>query len=364
MSGRMIKCGKDLTFFAAANSGRGFVSFYPEVFEGNGIMRRYLIKGGPGTGKSTLMRAVAQKALDEGMCVEYYRCSSDPESLDAVVIEGRVAVIDATSPHCVEPRLAGANDEIINLGAFWNAEGLAARRGEIEVLSNNKSESYECAYNFISAACKVRKNTKKLFEKFINKDKMRKSVLCISRTIPKQEGFSARVGLRSAVGMSGEVSLDTYEQMADKIYWIKDPYGIGTLFLDMLIEESRRRKNSIRVSYDPLEPSEPDALFFEKSKTAFIIAEGRCEGKDNKYINMKRFVDIPADISSALRRKSRELKKIDEQLVGLATESLEGAGTSHFELEKIYKSCMDFKSLEKFSSLFLERIIQNARSRI
>ena len=361
MSGRVIKCGKEVTFFAAANSGRGFVSFYPEVFEGNGITRRYLIKGGPGTGKSTLMRAVARRALDEGMCVEYYRCSSDPQSLDAVVIEGRVAVIDATSPHCVEPRLAGASDEIINLGAFWNDEGLAARRSEIETLSQSKSESYESAYAFLSAAYKVRKNTIRLFEKFINKGKMKKTALRISRTIPKQDKFSTAVGLRSAIGMSGEVSLDTYEQIADKIYWISDAYGSGALLLNMLIEEAKRRKNSISISYDPLEPSEPDALLFEESKIAFIIGEVGCEGKENKYINMKRFFEIPSDKASVLRRKYREFERIKARLMSLATESLAEAGESHFELEKIYKSCMDFKSLERFSSFFLERVIRNVR---
>ena len=90
-------------FFAAANSGRGFVSFYGEIFNTDKIKRRFLIKGGPGTGKSTLMRRIAESACRKGEQVCLYRCSSDPSSLDGVIINGEVAVIDSTAPHTVEP---------------------------------------------------------------------------------------------------------------------------------------------------------------------------------------------------------------------------------------------------------------------
>ena len=89
-------------FFAAANSGRGFVSFYGKIFGRENIKRRYLIKGGPGTGKSTFMKKVAEAAEDCGMSVERYRCSSDPNSLDGVIINKNVAVIDSTAPHAEE----------------------------------------------------------------------------------------------------------------------------------------------------------------------------------------------------------------------------------------------------------------------
>ena len=74
--------------FAAANSGKGFCSFYGEIFSPERTERRYLIKGGPGTGKSSLMRRVAGEAEKRGYGVEYYRCSSDPTSLDAILIGG------------------------------------------------------------------------------------------------------------------------------------------------------------------------------------------------------------------------------------------------------------------------------------
>ena len=85
-----VRCddtGEKKVFFAAANSRDGFVSFYGSIFGSENIKKRYLIKGGPGTGKSTFIRRVAGRAEAEGYSVEYYRCSSDPDSLDGALID-------------------------------------------------------------------------------------------------------------------------------------------------------------------------------------------------------------------------------------------------------------------------------------
>ena len=119
--------------FAASNSGKGFCSYYGDIFSEKTILRRYLIKGGPGTGKSSFMRTVAQGARDEGAYVEYDRCSSDPSSLDAVVIDSKIALIDATAPHNVEPELVGARDELVDLGRFWDSDMLFENRKAMKI---------------------------------------------------------------------------------------------------------------------------------------------------------------------------------------------------------------------------------------
>ena len=74
-------------YFAASNSCRGFVSYYPACFgTDSGVEKLYIMKGGPGTGKSRFMRDVATYAVDRGADVTYYYCSSDAASLDGVII--------------------------------------------------------------------------------------------------------------------------------------------------------------------------------------------------------------------------------------------------------------------------------------
>lgn len=54
----------------------------------------------PGGGKSSLMKDIGRRALDEGFTLEYHHCPSDPNSIDGIVInELGVAIVDGTPPH-------------------------------------------------------------------------------------------------------------------------------------------------------------------------------------------------------------------------------------------------------------------------
>ena len=62
------------------------------------------------------MKQSGMDLLKEGYDVEFMHCSSDPESLDGLVIPAfKVALIDGTAPHIVDPKNPGAVDETIHL---------------------------------------------------------------------------------------------------------------------------------------------------------------------------------------------------------------------------------------------------------
>ena len=69
-------------YFAASNSHKGFISYFNEIFRSSQISHLYIIKGGPGTGKSRFIREIASDAEALGYDTEYYYCSSDQSSLD------------------------------------------------------------------------------------------------------------------------------------------------------------------------------------------------------------------------------------------------------------------------------------------
>ncbi|MBR5615851.1 MAG: hypothetical protein IKW66_03430, partial [Clostridia bacterium] len=81
------KASKERAYFAASNSRAGFHSYYEACFR-HKVDRLFFIKGGPGTGKSTLMRRVARCGEARGYLAEYYYCSSDADSLDAILLYG------------------------------------------------------------------------------------------------------------------------------------------------------------------------------------------------------------------------------------------------------------------------------------
>jgi len=91
-------------FFLGANSGDGFHSLYDsfvDCAEGDFL---WVIKGGPGCGKSSFMRHIARAAENAGCEVEYILCSGDPDSLDGIYLRDlRTAYVDGTAPHVTAP---------------------------------------------------------------------------------------------------------------------------------------------------------------------------------------------------------------------------------------------------------------------
>lgn len=89
-----------VSFFLGANTPSGFYSLYDQLIDPDEARRVYLLKGGPGCGKSSLMRRVAAALEEAGEAAEYIQCSGDPGSLDAVVFPRLgAAIVDATAPH-------------------------------------------------------------------------------------------------------------------------------------------------------------------------------------------------------------------------------------------------------------------------
>lgn len=137
-------------YFAAMNSYGGFVSHYRDCFAQE---RRYIIKGGPGCGKSTLMRRIAREAEQRGLEVEYYDCSSDPGSLDGIVLPSLgIAMFDGTAPHEEAASAPGWRDNLIDLGAYWDSKALREHQDEIIPLSEKKTEAYHGAYRYLGMA--------------------------------------------------------------------------------------------------------------------------------------------------------------------------------------------------------------------
>ena len=138
--------------FPGGNTCHGFYSFYDYVVPPDARLK-IILKGGPGVGKSTLMKQLGQELLDIGHSLEFHWCSSDSDSLDALVLpEQEIAILDGTAPHVVEPRYPGVVDEIVNLGDFWNADRLREYKTEIMGITALNSQYFALAYSRLREA--------------------------------------------------------------------------------------------------------------------------------------------------------------------------------------------------------------------
>ena len=144
--------GKTRKMFPGGNTANGFYSFFDYIIP-NDVNRIFCLKGGPGVGKSSFMKKMAKEFTKMGYDVELHYCSSDPSSLDGVVIKGlNVVMIDATAPHTVDPKIPGAVDEILNFGEFWDVDKIEKKREEKASCNSDISECFQWAVRFLKSA--------------------------------------------------------------------------------------------------------------------------------------------------------------------------------------------------------------------
>ena len=144
-----------MRFFPGGNTSQGFCSRFGSILPEP--KRMVYLKGGPGVGKSSLMKRVAAAYEAKGLAVEYFHCLSDPDSLDGIAIpEVGFGMMDGTAPHVYDPVLPVARDELINLADFLDAPALRAHVPEIAQHSAEISKLFRRAYGFLSAAAAVR----------------------------------------------------------------------------------------------------------------------------------------------------------------------------------------------------------------
>ncbi|MEA4965642.1 MAG: hypothetical protein VB055_07465 [Oscillospiraceae bacterium] len=140
-----------IRYFLGANSAGGFFSHYDELLPARQRLR--ILKGGPGCGKSTLMKRVAEEAERLGLAAERIPCSSDPDSLDGIVVPDLgYAVADGTAPHIVEPVLCGCGEVYLDLGRGYDAAALFGIRDTLRSLSRAAGDCFPAATACLRAA--------------------------------------------------------------------------------------------------------------------------------------------------------------------------------------------------------------------
>lgn len=147
------------SFFAAANGYEGFRSRFDKVFSHQRLNKLFVIKGGPGTGKSTLMKMIANLFITNHN-ITYVYCSSDPNSLDGIIIENngiKIGIADGTSPHVIEPSYPGAFEEIINLGDGFDYHKLYNLSKQVIELNDTKKYFYKKGYHALNVAGTIHK---------------------------------------------------------------------------------------------------------------------------------------------------------------------------------------------------------------
>ncbi len=336
-------------FFLGANSPEGFVSLFSDCYSAALGWHTYIIKGGPGTGKSTLMKRVAEHFLKRGEECVLCPCSSDPSSLDGLIFpKKRIAVLDGTSPHIVEPKIPGASEEIINLGDCWKTAKLMDSRMEIIEKTKENRLFHKKASNYISAAGAIARDIRETAESAAEKGKAKlfgRSLL--KKYLPKKEGepiiwrrFLSGITPRGLVFYRS-----TIENFADTRVLISDPFGgVAPIILGEILEGIYKSGYEAIICACPLDPSKTEHIFLPELGLYFGTINRYLEvTPTERVIHSRRFMDMRALHEERGRIKAS--RRLLSELIDLASDSLSDAKLCHDELEAYYIGAMDREKL-------------------
>lgn len=339
------------SYFAASNSMYGFKSYFGDIF--GTLDYLYIIKGGSGTGKSRFMREVANAAADNRERVEYFYCSSDPKSLDGIILCDRnIGIIDGTAPHTVEPTLPGCKEEIINLGEFLDPNILRSQRTYIEKLLGDKKALYKRAYNYLSIAGKCDRIADEIAKKAVQAEKLKKWAERFVSKLALTDKYDREVRIVSSISYMGNICFDIADD-CETIYYISEKNGVQYEVMKAIYDAAQMRKISMRVSYTPLDPLKIDAIYFTDNKIAVTTLECK-KNAEYETINTSRFVSTDAFREN--RCRLRFLKKTGDALLDNAVDIMKEIFKTHSEIEKIYSSAMDFEKKEKCTADIIAKI--------
>ena len=329
-------------FFLGANSKRGFYSLYDNLSDPAAGDFLWVLKGGPGCGKSTFMKRIGAAAEAAGVPVEYIHCSGDPGSLDAVRLPAQqVAYVDGTAPHVIEGLYPGAASLYLDLGSYFDAASLSQHLGEIAALNRQYKARYADAYALLGAAAALLpKNTPSLWGS-VQTDKLERRLAGFCARELRRQNKPAKQTHRflSAWSCAGYVSFaETLSATAQRTYLLDNEAGLGHVYLEKLAAASAALGYDALLCHDPLEPEKLEALLLPERSLLLLTSERQktVQIADARHLRLDILTDPPE--RAALRRRRRE----SEMLLRSSAETLADARFLHDELEAVYHPHVDF----------------------
>ena len=245
------------TFFLGANTGKGFFSLY-DRFPPEGAFL-HVIKSGPGTGKSSLMRRIGQAAEARGLAVQRVLCSGDPDSLDGVFLPDLgLAWADGTAPHVLEPTLLGVTGDYLELGSFLSCPFSAREKAELLALREAYQEKYRQAYGLLADCANAGGLREKKAEEQLPAQRL-------DRLKEKEKAGTVSQCFRSAISCKGFMRSQALE--AD---WERLPTSAESL--------RRAKERALEKGYElidclhPLDPTVSEAILLPEERVCLELA--------------------------------------------------------------------------------------------
>ncbi len=331
--------------FPGGNTASGFVGFFESLRRK--ARRTVILKGGPGVGKSTLMGKVGKHYERLGFETDYYHCSGDPDSLDAVAVTAvGFLILDGTAPHIVDPALPGARDGILNLGVCLDEEQLARQGEEIYKLNRDVAGHYARAYRYLRAALAVRQDAAAVYENALPEKEKRALQRELTALLPAAGPGGESHAFCQAITWKGVVQ-ETDALIAETACCLDVPWGFDVDALLRPVWEAAGRQGMARCAWhDPLDAGKLNHV--TAGSAVFTTA-----------MLMDGILLSPDMDEDTLRAEASRLafdRAACDLMQNQAVEALSQAKQKHDALERYYIDAMDYERLEEIKGELLESL--------
>ncbi len=349
-------------FFLGSNTPKGFVGTTETLYTPDG-WRVYLLKSGPGTGKSTLLRRVYEQLTTTGETAEVFCCSSDPHSLDAVRFpDQRLCLIDGTAPHSVEPSYWGAVEQIVPLSLCMG--DLYDSAPSVIALTNEKRALHHRCCGHLRAAASLLNDSRRIENDCLDHEKVCRYAhrLWISECISERtetQPLASETRFLSAFTPDGWITLyDTLQALCPRIYAIEDEQGAAASLLLSELEKAANADGKRCIACPcPLFPNDgTEHLLLPELGLAFTTSNSfhKVDFPVFRRIHASRFLD-----TERLRRHRQRLcflRRAAAELLREATALSAQAKTVHDQLEQYSDAVMDWQRYEELTNELLQNI--------
>ncbi|MBP8640770.1 MAG: hypothetical protein KBI01_07735 [Oscillospiraceae bacterium] len=349
-----------LRYFLGGNTYRGFYSLYDSfvsLSEGNFL---WVLKGGPGCGKSSFMKMLGSAAEKAGLSVEYAVCSGDPSSLDGVFIpELKTAYTDGTAPHIADANMAGVDSAYINLGEFYDYAAISEYKADLKELYRECSASYKKAYSLIAAAGALQQGWQSGFPLDSEKESVVRRANGIAlREFGKKHREKGQIKYRflSALTCRGLSSFPaSAEALCDRFYVFENRFRLGDTALQSLTQAAVEAGHDVIVCPNPLTPEVAEAVLIPSLSLGFLTSDSAlATNPDSRCIRLDALVD--RERIKKARPELRRSEKMTEALVNEGYGALSEAKRFHDQIEGIFNPNVDFDGVNALVQEHIEKL--------
>lgn len=353
---------KVINYYASSNTSKGFVSFFNSNLKD--MRKIFIIKGGPGSGKSTLMKKLGK--YWEDCDIEYIHCSSDNDSVDGIINTNlKIAIVDGTAPHVIEPTIPGAIGEYINLSDAWDIEFLEENKEKLEDLNLKIQECYKNAYLSMNMGLKIHDEWEAIYLKNMDFEKADKLADDLIQKILKEVRYDkkSRMKHRFIGASTPDGACNTVENLTEDIgkrYFIKGRPGTGkSTILKKIAFACDNRGIDVDIYHCGFDPDSLDMLIFNELDICIFDATAPHEffpTRDSDEILDFYSAFVKEGTDEENKEEIDKIAKRYAEVIKISTDYLKQAKKYHDELEMYYITATDFRKLDKVYNKLIKRI--------